>query len=1085
MNQIVILLFFLSGFSSLIYEVIWVRLLTRFVGGGNFSVSIVLAVFMGGLALGSLIAARWIDRVRNLRRLILVYGLLELAIGAYAILFPRILTNMTPIYAFLYCHGPEGMPYNLFSSLISTILLILPTTLMGATLPLLCRYYIASARKMGTRMGLLYGINTIGAAMGALTCGFWMIRYLGVQNTVFAAFAMNLFIAMVSIVIGSTHAGTEATLAGAGPSDEGLPASRIPIGDRGVLAILAVSGFCSMAYEVIWTKLLALLVGPTTYSFTIVLFTFILGLAVGSVLFGWLSDRTASPFRMLVFSQTAAAVLVLLSSQLLGNTQLFFAKLLYQCRDTFFLSETAKTCALFSMMLPATLCLGGVFPIAVKIRTMRVEQLGSSVGFLYSLNTVGALLGALCAGFVLIPFLGKEHSLSVLVAVQVVTSCLVYVMWAGKPYRGAIPAVVMSCVAAGMCLFMPRWDRNALAKGRYQRFAEISDTLENTTYLQALLCGDQSLANVSRPAKVLHLSDGIGGFVAVEKEVDSLGITNIFMAISGKVEASSQADIYTQVLSAHIPMLLHSNPANVMVIGLASGITSGEMLLYPLKRLDIAEISPEVVKACELFAPWNNNVLHDPRSHIIIQDGRTHLTLSDRTYDVISSEPSNPWMAGLASLFTKDFFQTIRDHLNPGGIFVQWIHTYQSDWESFSMVGRTITSVFPNSFLIKTSTIGSDYLIVCFKDDKAVPDHSVLDANAVYAAKSRNMRMTDPSVLYPLIISENLPGMCSSARLHTDNHPYLEYLSPMQLYKGGVDFTGKLLALRSVSPATQNEQTKFTAVEKQLVFADFICSLNTPPFGLVDLSRASDEQTGRYRAILERYCAENIPPNYDMIKNPDDLSLCLDIHQKKIRLHLLDLSQSGCPRRELAPPCSDLADLYMAAGRFADAIGCYQDSLQYAPDSPKVLFNLGLAMEHAGRYREALSIFSSLLERNRISSALLLRIAANQLRLEMQDAALDTFKRVLDLDSGNGPALTAIGAIYGAKNDFEHAADYSRRAVLAAPKTIRAHQNLALALCHMNRLTEAARAVDAGLEVDPTNDVLNSIKAALIASQKK
>ena len=685
----------------------------------------------------------------------------------------------------------------------------------------------------------------------------------------------------------------------------------------------------------------------------------------------------------------------------------------------------------------------------------------------------------------MIPFLGKEHSLSLLVAVQAVTSGLIYIAYAGRPYRRAISTIALSCIVAGACLFMPRWDRNALARGRYHRFAEISDTLDSISYVQALFCGKQLLGEISKPSEILELSDGIGGFVAVGREIDSLGMTNIFLAVSGKTDASSRIDTYTQVLSGHVPMLIHPDATNVLIIGLASGITAGEILNYPVNRLDIAEISPEVIKASRFFSQWNNNVLGDPRSHIINQDARTHLALSDRMYDVISSEPSNPWMASIANLYSEEFIRSIRDHLNPGGIFVQWIHSYQIDWKSFSMVGRTIAHVFPNSFLFKTSTIGSDYLIVCFKDDKAMVDRSVMSSNLVHASKSRNMRMSTSDVLYPLIMAENLSEMFASAPLHTDNHPYLEYVSPLQLYKGGEDFSAKLLALRRLSDATLAAQADFTNVKKQLAFADFMASLNVTPFGLVDLSRASGEQTRQYRDIIAQYSLQNIPANYEMIKYPEDLALCLDLNERQIQQYLSVRHERKLSNREMAQAWRDLANIQMAKQDFTGAIASYQDSVKYGPESLGTLFNLGVAYERAGQYRDALATFSAFRARNPGSVSVLLRIGANQLRLDMQDAALDTFGRALVLDKSNATALVAAGAIYGTKGDFQRAVEYSRRAIEVSPDSVKAYQNLAIALLHLNRPEEAARVVDAGLAVDPQNQILRSLKTTITQTAGK
>lgn len=1085
LSGLVVCLFFLSGLSGLIYEIIWVRMLTMFVGGSAFSVSIILTVFMAGLALGSAIAAQLVDRIQRSESLVLIYGFLELVIGGYGLLFPTIIICFKPLYALIYRQLSQSLlAYNSVSSLISIILLIIPTTLMGATLPILCRYYVQMLPHMGTRTGRLYGLNTIGAAIGTLLCGFWMIRWLGIQGSLFTAVGINALIGLVCIAI---FAPRKEWRRGFRIFEQDFHRIRNPqsvIHNPCVLAILVVSGFCSMSYEVIWTKLLALLVGPTTYSFTIVLFTFITGLGLGSMIFGWLCDKMRNPFTLLVITQFTAAALTLSISHVMGNSQLFFAKLLYQFRDSFLLGESMKTACVILFMLPATLCLGAVFPIANKICTKSLSSVGSSVGVLYAFNTIGAFLGSFCAGFLLIPLCGKALSISLLTALQVFTSCLVYLGITSKHRGGWFPVVLCSTIIILACCFLPRWNQGSLTRGKYHRFSHFHDTLENTSFLKALFEGREVFSREPIQDEILFFDDGIGGFVAVSREIDSLGVTNLFLSISGKVDASSRVDLSTMTLSGQVPMLFHSNAVNVMVVGLASGITAGEILHYPVKQLDILEISPEVVRACEFFTPWNNNVLSDPRARVIIQDARTHLTLTDQMYDVIMSEPSNPWMAGVANLFTVEYYQKVRQHLNPGGIFVQWFHTYQTDWETFSMVGRTVQRIFPNSLLMKTATEGSDYLIVCFKDSKAMLELSIAERNLIYAARSRNMRISSAKVIYPLIVSENLDEVLSEGMIHTDDHPHLEYLAPRQLYKGGVDFSDKILGKRKISLRTGLVLAEFTEIDKQLALADFMASMNIAPFGMVNLSKATKDQVKQYRTIVESFCRGHKVSDYDKIADSEDRALCLVIHEQQILGHLDEEAKGGHSGARLGKAYYDLGNVYLARGDFNSAIPCYQQSLIHLRDYFNALFNLGICYEQTGQHVEAIEIFNVLISTYPHSAKLLSRLASNHLRLDRQDMALELFEKAIAINNSYAPALLAAGAIYGAKEDFTRAIEYSKRAIKANPSAVKAYQNIAIALVRMNKLQEALEYVESGLSVDPQSEVLLSLKELLSPIQE-
>ncbi len=335
-----------------------------------FAVSIVLTVFMAGLGLGSYLASRTIDRIQEPAKLVRLYGLLELGVAAYCLVLPLLLWAFAPLYSLLYNRLFEHfMVYSLLTLAGCSLLLVVPVICMGATLPILCRFYVTRLAHLGTHTGRLYGLNTLGAAGGALLTGFWLIGGLGTNGTLVTAVMCNGLIGLSCVLIGSRHAASKASPVRQGAQaqqsgQEGSPASSTSRSSMvAALAIFAVSGFCAMAYEVIWTKLLGLIVGPTTYSFTLVLVTFITCLALGSLVFGWLADREVRPLQLLVATQLSGAVLALLVSQLLGNSQLFFAKLLYHLHGHFAAMSLVKALCLFAMMFPPTFLLGGDVPV--------------------------------------------------------------------------------------------------------------------------------------------------------------------------------------------------------------------------------------------------------------------------------------------------------------------------------------------------------------------------------------------------------------------------------------------------------------------------------------------------------------------------------------------------------------------------------------------------------------------------------------------------------------------------------------------------------------------------------------------------
>jgi len=469
----------------------------------SFAVSIILTVFMGGLGLGSYLASRMIDRVEAPQKLLRLYALLELAIGSYGILLPGLIIAFKPLYSVLYNQlFNHFLLYNFLTLIGCVILLLIPVTCMGATLPILCRFYIAQLGHLGTRAGRLYGLNTLGAALGSLVCGFWLINLWGVWGSLVFAVLLNGLIGgsclLASYQVKRWPAkkdhlvqGVKGIFPAKDTADRALP-FHSPGDAVGALVIFAISGFCAMAYEVMWTRLLGLIIGPTTYSFTIVLVTFITGLALGSLIFGWLADKIKKPLWLLIATQLAAAFLALVISQLLGNSQFFFAKLLYHFKAQFAQLAVVKAGILFGLMLGPTLCLGATFPLVGKIYTPSLARVGRSLGFAYAINTLGAVLGSFAAGFLLIPWFGKEQSLSLVVGVQLFTSLVMggYLLWEKKETIVRwIPLGVTALCGLILCFNFPYWNRHLLSRGKYHRFGELSSALESSGWLETLWLG--------------------------------------------------------------------------------------------------------------------------------------------------------------------------------------------------------------------------------------------------------------------------------------------------------------------------------------------------------------------------------------------------------------------------------------------------------------------------------------------------------------------------------------------------------------------------------------------------------------------
>ncbi|MEZ4526445.1 MAG: fused MFS/spermidine synthase [Desulfobacterales bacterium] len=651
LSWFVALCFFLSGAAGLVYELLWLRLIDKVIGSAPFAVSTVLSVFMAGMALGSYLAGRSADRFTSRSALLRVYGKLEMGIGFCALAVPAAIGALQPLYRVLY----DRMLTHFWCCQAAafagcTLVLLVPAGLMGATLPILCRYYVLGLGHIGTRTGRLYGLNTAGAALGVLLCGFVLIRNLGVWMSLGLFAAVNIAVGLSCILLSRMQSAEENCSGRAGQMrDSAKEKTALSSGQNREmqwgLGLFAVSGFCAMAYEVLWTRVLGLVAGPTAYCFTIVVAAFIIGLALGSIFSGPLADKSRNSLALLSATQMGAALAALAVSQFLGSSQFLFAKLIHTFEKDFSHLILAQSLLLFAVLLIPTLFLGAAFPLVNRICVPSIKHMGRSLGRAYALNTLGALTGSFVAGFVLIPWLGKENGLRLIIGIQFSAACLA-LMHTTMPAKTGKSIAFAGILCAGILLLFhyPSWRTDLLSRGWYRDFSAMETQLERTSWTEALWKGSERIARQRRGLEVVFQGEGVSGFTTVEKEITSLGTVEYALFNSGKADASSHGDRSTQTLSAHIPMLFHPNAQNVMVLGLASGMTPGEVLLYPVKKLDIAEINEQVVTACKkFFHPFNNHCLDDPRTRLILQDGRNHLSLTRESYDEIISEPSNPW----------------------------------------------------------------------------------------------------------------------------------------------------------------------------------------------------------------------------------------------------------------------------------------------------------------------------------------------------------------------------------------------------------------------------------------------------------
>jgi spermidine synthase len=784
-----LILFFLSGICGLVYEVVWSRMLALVMGNTVFAVSTVLAAFMGGLALGSWLLGHLADRYRQP---LFLYGLLECSLGAYCLLLPVLLEAMVPLYRILY-RATEEFPSFLTPAqfFFSGLLIMVPSTLMGGTLPVLTKFFLKQDDRVGSTAGRLYAVNTVGAVLGTLAAGFVLIPEIGVRASLFGAAGINLAIGVVALLMaclwerGDPPLATRRLLLRPGDS---------PVGEAWtVLLVFSASGAAALIYEVAWTRTLSLMMGPSVYAFSLMLGAFILGLALGSFWLSRIVDRIKNPMPLFSLLQWGVAFSSLAFIPLMNLMPGIVRDALRASGGSFLKVQLFNAGVAFAVMLIPATFLGAAFPIAVKLYSRSMEAVGKRLGALFAGNTVGAVVGSLAAGFFLIPVFGLQRTLLAAAFLNAVLGGYLLVRSGGlrKRQKVALLAVTAS-VFIIIVLIIPSWSRLNLASGPYKYF------YRDEASAQARL-GSASL---------LYYREGVTGTVAV-LEVNNKRV----LSISGKVDATSGiTDMMTQLLIGHIPMLIHPEAKDVLVIGLASGVTLGAVANYAVEKMDAVEISYEVKEAAAFFSDINDEVLRDPRVDLMIRDGRNHLLLTDRLYDVIISEPSNPWMAGIGNLYTREFFDLARRRLHPGGIMVQWIEAYHMPNSILKSVIQTYHSVFP--------------YVDLWVSDPADPGDVILLGSAVpmtMDVERMKRRLSMEGVREDLIqagsyqwwqvmqrLIANVPALTEAVRdapVHTDDRPFMEFELPKSLHEvtllENAVWLGSLIREDGMGPFTQ------------------------------------------------------------------------------------------------------------------------------------------------------------------------------------------------------------------------------------------------------------------------------------------
>lgn len=726
----VLVLFVGSGCAALVYEIVWFQLLQLTIGSTATSLGLLLATFMGGMCLGGLV---WPRLASPRRHPLMVYAALELGIGVLGLAAVYAIPLLRGVYVQLIGHGYADL---LMRGSLCAVCLLPPTVLMGATLPAVARWVEQTPRGLA-RLGFFYAGNTIGAVIGCLLAGFYLLRVFDLTTAAFVAASINIAVAVVALL-----------LAGRAPYE--IPVVTAKVESTGsvrtawhVYVVIGLSGLTALGAEVVWTRLLSLMLGSTVYAFSIILASFLVGIGLGSAVGSWWCGRRAemnsrSGRTALGVCQMLVAAAILWAAAAATLIMPHHREELKAGDDPWLMLGGDMLWAL-AVIVPAAVMWGASFPLAIAAAVGPQGDRARVVGGIYAANTAGAIVGALAFSLWLLPLWGTQQAQHALVIVAGLAACLAL---GGSSRPRLVTAAVLVMVACG--LFVPEVPFTLIAHGRYE---------------EEMFGG----------AKELYRGEGRNATIAVSEYANGVRTFHI----SGRVEASSnRVDMRTQRMIGALPAVLHPKPESVLVVGFGAGVTAGSFLslFVDVKRVVICEIEPLIPRHVgPLFQDYNLGVADDKIVEIVYDDARHFVLTTDEKFDIITSDPIHPWLKGAAALYTVEYFESVKRRLKPGGVVSQWIPLYESNTEAVQSALASFFEVFPHGTVWTNARYSNFYDLVLV----GTVEPWSLDLDEFEGRMNRPAAMIMKDLLAEVDFATPFDMMASYAAAGSDLQPWL------------------------------------------------------------------------------------------------------------------------------------------------------------------------------------------------------------------------------------------------------------------------------------------------------------------------
>lgn len=1022
-KPIVWLIFILSGASGLIYEVIWMRQLTLIFGSTVFATSTVLTAFMAGLALGSFYFGRKIDE--STRSPLQLYALLEAGIGAFCLVWPLILGALSALYVLIHRNvTSEFYTLSLIRFVLTFGVLLIPSTLMGGTLPVLTRFFVKRLEQLGTNVGILYAFNTFGAVIGCVAAGFFLIEFLGIRHTLFVGVAINFAVALVALSLErlalARTTDAESEKADMDNAEQAIPETERDPHSKLVLWAIGISGFCALAYEVLWTRILVFFLGSTTYAFATMLAAFLFGIALGSLLLARWVDRVRRTLGILGILQLgiglSALVLMPAFEELYGMSRAF--------QSTFGGGRFWAFFSCFLVMSVPTFLMGATFPLVTKIYTGSAHQLGRSIGNVYAINTVGSILGAFCAGFILIPLLGIRPSIVLMVALNTgIGGLLIFRKRTGDadaPTGKNVRGVLFQGVGVGMPIL-----NAGLA-------VILLLTLNQPLFLKSAIFKTQ------RPGDTLvDYNEEVDATVTTLK--DNEGVYRLYVDTNQAADAS-RWDSPSHRVIAHLPLLLHPRPKRALVVGFGMGLTSHSITQHGV-RVDAIELSSGVLAAAQKhFTHVNQNVFDNPLFRYTLNDGRNHILMTKTKYDMISTGIIHPLVsAGSSNIYTADFYRLCRRILSEDGIMCQWVPLHRLPEAHYKMIVRTFIAVFPNTTLWYKYT--PDFVILIGTPKPLSIDYKNFMARAQIASIRQGlaaddldgMSLLDSFMMSPAAVLDYV----GVGDIHTDNRPRLEFFRGADLVNTTAqNVTGMAESRESVMPYLTNYGSTLAA--KKTIrdkLNTYFKATQKLILGQVAYANAQYDSAASLMsdAVDINPADETIRYNFGVVAG-----LIREDEQEELRQLEKQVQSTLAQNPDDIQGHLYLATLYEMQGELTKATSELEEVLRRNPNRFDVYMLLGPLYERQERYEAALRTYERLEQRETDLPA---PIFAAMARLHLLLGNINEAKRYAQkgvaTDANAWRSYYILGNVYAAMNQPQKQQEHYANALKAIDATIR------------------------------------------------